>query len=213
MNNSKKHFDENINRVNNLGVIHTSITVQNNNGMDISDILRTQYVMLVSALDYFIHEIVRIGILEIYNGKRKITKEFKTFIFEIDKDVLLNKAIMKNLDNEWLNYQIIVKNGYKSFQQADKIEEALSLLIDIEKNNKDVIWKNIANRMNMIYQEKNVKKQLNLIIERRNQIAHEADIEPTYKTKRNISQNDVNDSIRFINLLVDGIYKFVISEL
>lgn len=205
MNNSKKHFDENIDRVNNLGVIYTSITILNN-GMDISDILRTQYVMLVSALDYFIHEIVRIGILEIYNGKRKITKEFKTFIFDIDKDVLLNKSIMKNLDNEWLNYQIIVKNGYKSFQQADKIEEALSLLID-----KDVIWKNIANSMDMIYQEKDIKKQLNLIIERRNQIAHEADIEPIYKTKRNINQNDVDDSIKFIILLVNGIYNFVNS--
>ena len=43
------------------------------------DILRAQFVMIVSALDCYIHDVVKIGMLEIYLGRRissKITADF-----------------------------------------------------------------------------------------------------------------------------------------
>lgn len=204
MKSAKKHFEQNIERVKNLGNIYKSINLQTTKVLDLSDILRAQYVLLVSALDHFVHEIVRLGMIEIYNEKRKVTKEFKAFILSIDKDVLFKKAIMEEKDDIWLDYQIRHKNGFKSFQQADKIKEAMLLIIDTD------IWEQVAEILNEDI--KSLKNRLNLIIDRRNQIAHEADIEPTYQELRNIHIDDLNDSIEFIENLVTKIFEIVKSK-
>ncbi len=199
MKSAKKHFEQNIERVKNLGNIYKTINLQTTRVLDLSDILRAQYVLLVSALDHFVHEIVRLGMIEIYNEKRKVTKEFKAFILSIDKDVLFKKAIMEQKDDIWLDYQIRHKNGFKSFQQADKLKEAMLLIIDTD------IWEQVAQILNEDI--KSLKNRLNLIIDRRNQIAHEADIEPTYQELRDIHIDDINDSIKYIENLVTTIFE------
>jgi len=203
MQSAKEHFEQNIVRVKNLGYLHQTISAEITNNLDSSDILRAQYVMLISALDYFIHEIIRIGILQIYNKERKSTHEFKKFIFSTDQETLLTKAILEEKNDTWLDYQIRVRNGFKSFQQADKIKEAL-LLIDSSD-----IWEKIATLLNE--NKDDLKNRLNLIIERRNQIAHEADIEPIYKELREIEAEDVDDSIIFIEKIVTAISDVVME--
>ena len=47
--------------------------------LDLTDLLRSQIVMVVSALDHYIHEITRIGMLEVYDGKRPQTPAFLRF--------------------------------------------------------------------------------------------------------------------------------------
>jgi len=198
MESAKKHFQQNIERVKNLGAIYQAINIQTTDILDLSDILRAQYVMLVSALDHFIHEIVRLGMLETYNQKRKDTKQFKDFIFSLDKNILFKKAIIESKNNQWLDYQIRTINGFKSFQHADKIEEAINLIL------KENIWNEVAKKLSK--SEKEIRMRLNLIIDRRNQIAHEADIQFEDKELREINSEDINDSIVFIELLVNTIF-------
>lgn len=200
MESAKIHFEQNIVRVKNLGAIYDSINLQTTQILDLSDILRAQYVMLVSALDHFIHELVRFGMIEIYNENRRATKKFKEFIFSTDKNILFQKAIMEEKSDVWLNHQIRHRNGFKSFQEADKIKEAMLLIIDTD------IWEEVANRLKG--DARQMKRKLNLIIDRRNQISHEADIEPTYQELRVIYVEDVNDSIIFIESLVEVIFNF-----
>ena len=57
--------------------------------------------------------------------------------------------------------------------------------------------------------EQNIKNRLNLIVDRRNMIAHEADIEPIYKSKRTINNTDVTGTIDFIENLGTTIYHLV----
>jgi hypothetical protein len=200
MQSAKVHFEQNIIRVKNLGAIYASINLQTTPILDLSDILRAQYVMLVSALDHFIHELVRFGMLEIYNENRRATKEFKEFIFSTDKNILFSKAIMEEKSDIWLNHQIRHRNGFKSFQEADKIKEAMLLIIEVD------IWKEVASILGEDVRQ--IKRRLNLIIDRRNQISHEADIEPTYQELRTIYIDDVKDSILFIESLVEVIFNF-----
>jgi len=200
MQSAKVHFEQNIIRVKNLGTIYESINLQTTPSLDLSDILRAQYVMLVSALDHFIHELVRFGMIEIYNKNRKATKKFQEFIFSTKKDILFKKAIMEEKSDVWLNHQIRYRNGFKSFQEADKIQEAMFLIIDTD------IWKEVADNLDNDINQ--IKRRLNLIIDRRNQISHEADIEPTYQELRTIYIDDVQDSILFIESLVEVIFNF-----
>jgi len=204
MESAKVHFEQNIIRVKNLGAIYQSINSQTAPILDLSDILRAQYVMLVSALDHFIHELVRFGMIEIYNENRRATKEFKEFIFSTDKNTLFKKAIMEEKSDVWLNHQIRHRNGFKSFQEADKIKEAMFLIIEVD------IWTEVANVLNEDIRQ--IKRRLNLIIDRRNQISHEADIEPTYQELRNIYVEDINDSIVFIESLVEVVFDFCKQE-
>jgi len=73
MNSALEQFQSNIQRTRILFGIHDVLKTQTTGALDISDILRSALVMAVSALDQYIHEIVRLGILEIYRGERNIT--------------------------------------------------------------------------------------------------------------------------------------------
>ena len=56
-------FRTNIVRVRNLGSIVDALASQTTGVLDLSDVLRAEIVLAVSALDQFVHEIVRLGML------------------------------------------------------------------------------------------------------------------------------------------------------
>jgi len=196
MKHAKTHFEQNIIRVKNLGLIYQSINAQSRQIYDLSDILRSQYVMLVSALDLFVHEIVRLGMIEIYNHKRRTTKRFKDFILSLPDNILFEKAIMEEKNHLWLHYQIRQRNGFKSFQESDKIKEALYLILEED------IWVEVRQDLGS-----EITTELNLIIKRRNQISHEADIEPINQELREVREEDIVYSIVLIESIVNKIFK------
>jgi hypothetical protein len=59
-----------IQRVRDLISLHNSIKAQATAALDVSDILRSALVLGVSALDYYVHDVVTLGILEIHRGTR-----------------------------------------------------------------------------------------------------------------------------------------------
>lgn len=63
-------FRISIGRVRDLIALHNSVKAQATSALDVSDILRASLVLVVSALDYYIHEIVTLGMLEIHCGQR-----------------------------------------------------------------------------------------------------------------------------------------------
>ena len=71
-------FEENINLVKKLTNLHDLLSAKYKLQLynipdlpyDISDILRIQYVNMVSALDRFIHEIVKIGLSKTFLSRR-----------------------------------------------------------------------------------------------------------------------------------------------
>jgi hypothetical protein len=69
MSDSYKRFQQNIDSIKTLDVIYTYLSSQVQ-AMDLSEILRAQFVLIVSAFDCFIHEIVRTGIIEVIEGNR-----------------------------------------------------------------------------------------------------------------------------------------------
>lgn len=72
-----EQFRENIQRVKNLEASHAYLDA--NTELDMSDILRAEVVLVVSALDTFIHDIVRLGMLKILKGERKQTPKYQKF--------------------------------------------------------------------------------------------------------------------------------------
>ena len=85
------------------------------------------------------------------------------------------------------------------FSTPDKITEAIHLISNVK------LWDEIGKKMGK--NASDVKTQLNLIIDRRNCIAHEADIDPSYPDSRwPIDESIVDESIDFIENVAESIY-------
>jgi hypothetical protein len=63
-------FRISISRVRDLISLHNSVKVQATGTLDVSDMLRAALVLSISALDYYVHEVVTLGMLEIHLGRR-----------------------------------------------------------------------------------------------------------------------------------------------
>lgn len=192
-----EQFRENITRVHTLGGLHTALDNTTTVVVDLTDLLRAQIVMIVSALDLYIHEITRVGMLEVYNGERPQTDAFLRF------QVTLESAMQGISDprvNEWLDTEIRERHGHLSFQDPDNIADAVRRFSSCE------LWPSVAKRLNLDVRD--VKTRLGAIVKRRNQIVHEADLDPSYPgtiTRWPISPEDVASTLDFIQDVCEAI--------
>jgi hypothetical protein len=192
-------FRISIARVRDLIAVHNSLKAQASSVLDLSDILRAALVLAVSAFDYYIHEVVRIGMLEIHRGQRPEPPAFSRFQISLGSARAgINAG--QNIDS-WLEDEIRQRHSYKSFQQPDAIADAVRLICDKK------LWEEVS--MNMSRPAKDIKQKLILIVDRRNKIAHEADIDPTLSLgdRWPIDELLVNEAVDFLEQIVESIHK------
>ena len=198
-------FKENIRRARDITSIFRVMTAQTTQAFDLSDVLRASLVMLVSALDHFIHEMVRLGMLEAYRAERTRTPAFLRF--QVTLDSVLETS--SDFDPEArLDSQIRERHGHQSFQTPESIADALRLVSDV------ALWNEVADGLGM--GRRGVTDRLALIAQRRNKIAHEADMMPDYAgqivysdSRFPIDEGMVDDAINFIDRVSETIYTLV----
>ena len=192
-------FRRNIQRVRNLGSIYQTLNSPTTQALDLSDLLRSELVMAVSALDHYIHELVKLGILEAYRGNRARTDALLRF------QITLSSAL-ESLNTQggdgWLEDQVRTSHSYRSFQTPDNIAEAIRLVSDVQ------LWDSVAAQMSAT--PRDVRARLGLIVNRRNQIAHEADVDPSYAGGLwPIDFSETDEAVTFIEGLAQAIYAIV----
>ena len=194
-------FRENITRVKTLGGLHQAFGELTTSAVDLTDLLRAQIVMIVSALDYYIHEITRVGMLEVYNGTRPETRAFLRFQVSLDAAI---RGVPQSKSSDWLDAEIREKHGHLAFQQPDNIANAVRLFSSCE------LWRSIALELNLTDQD--VKNRLRAIVNRRNRIVHEVDLDPSVPGSMNrwpISSTDVTSALDFIQDVCEAIHTVV----
>lgn len=247
MQSALNQFRISMNRVRDLISIHNSVKAQSTAALDLSDILRAALVLAVSALDYYIHEVVTLGMLEIHRGQRSepnpppnsSQSAFSRFQVSLggarqERSIAMDIAswleneiqqsqgaaflqqpytvsgllplISSSIENRlnqasWLEDEVRDRLGYQSFQQPEKIADAIRLISDKK------LWDEVAVILGKSAKE--VKQQLSVIVDRRNKIAHEADIDPTFGigNRWNIDENQVVDAVNFIEQVVESIHQ------
>ena len=197
-----EQFRINIVRVRNLGELTKTLNAQTTAALDLSDILRAEIVLAVSALDHFVHEIVRLGMLEAYRNERPRTRSFQNFRVSLSS---VSHAISDSPNQDWLEQEIRIRHGYRSFQNYDKIAEAMRLVSELN------VWSEVSKRIGIDIQQ--TKDTLGLIVNRRNKIAHEADMDPSYSSISlwPIDEDMVDEAVRFIERIAEAIY-LTVSE-
>lgn len=239
-------FRISIGRVRDLIALYSSVQAQSTHALDASDILRAALVLAVSALDYYIHEIVVLGMMEIHRGQRaepisslstgqSAFSRFRVSLGGARQDRLTAVDIASWLETEiqqtqgyslqkkytvsdlipvlsesmerklneapWLETEIREQLGYQSFQQADKIAAAVRYISDKK------LWEEVATLMDR--SARDIKQQLGSIVDRRNKIAHEADIDPSLGigARWEIDGLLVSNAVDFVEQLVESIHR------
>lgn len=164
---------------------------------DYSDLLRWQWVQCVSAFDKLIHDLVRIGMIEVFQGQRNTTAKFNAFTLDyLSYSEMINNPIQRV---QIFEQKIIIKHSYLAFQDPNKVADALAYIWN--ENDK---WLKIAN---MVGIDKNACLiKLKNIVSRRNQIVHEGDYVDTLSQRQEIYSSDVVDVRNFILNIGEGIY-------
>lgn len=190
-------FKESVESIKNLHALHKHLCSLLP-AMDLSEILRAEIVLTVSAFDCFIHDIVRKGVMDIFNTNRDKNPKYDNLCIPISTVKQMLQADNDLDRNELLEISVKKILSKESYQSPSSIENALQL-ISIKK-----IWSSIKDEMHMSSED--ITKKLGIIINRRNKIAHESDIKNHIDTTKNeIEREDVDDIIDFISTLVECI--------
>ena len=157
-------------------------------------------VMAVSVLDHYIHELVRLGMLDAYRNNRVRTPTFMDFQVSLAGVI---SAIANPSDEVWIEQEIRNNHSHQTFQSPGNIASALRLISE-----EDHLWNTVASNIHMSQQD--VRNTLRTIVARRNQIVHEADMDPSYPgTRWPITTQMVDDAVDFIDRIAEDIYAIV----
>lgn len=159
----------------------------------------------MSSVDFYIHEIVKYGIIKIFKGEKNKTKEYKAFIVSIE---CVEKAIKNPESIDWLEENIIVQNKYKSFMALNKINNALKIISD--KNILDNSIKKVASDLGKEISE--IRYVMKIMNERRNCIAHQTDRDPIKCNINDISIEEVKNGIYIVSKLILDIHDKVKND-
>jgi len=177
-------------------------TSKNLSLMNFDDLLRAHLVYSVSAFDKLIHDLIEIGMLEIFLNRRSPTPKYLSESFTLETH---NKIVSATIPPKEHFFKLAVKKklSYLSFQEPQKVVEGLSLIWQEAHK-----WYRIANCMGV--DVSTAKTTLKTISTRRNQIVHEADIDISTGSKYSISLSETKSVEEFIFNCGESIYKSVI---
>jgi RiboL-PSP-HEPN len=177
-----------------LVALYHSIDELTTDVLDPSDLLRAALVNGVSALDDYVHTVVRWLMVDVADGQRARTDAFDRFSVPL-RSALQSSSLPSAI---WLDQAIKSQHAQLSFQSPDKIADAIRLVSPKE------LWNELAVILDSSAVD--LKTRLKLIVSRRNQIVHEADCDPTPPHSRwPIGATETEAVLTFVEDLAKGI--------
>ncbi|OKJ76222.1 hypothetical protein [Streptomyces sp. CB02460] len=167
--------------------------------VDVDDFYRAAWVQAVAAIDHWFHEELFRRVAELAARESpEMPLQLRNYEIPLHRveamqrgDVTLTAVVVEHVRDRW---------GNASLQNPRAISEALRLVT--EKN----VWQEAATQINTwlggrtAYTDKTLKKQFMGITNRRNKIAHDADlVSGDLKQRRPITEHDVTDAINWID--------------
>lgn len=163
------------------------------------EVLRAQIVALDSAFDFYLHEIIKLGIVEMYRGTWIVspTEKYRNLLFRMS---VLEKAIAEQKGSGWLKKWIddeYVKGTYMSFSSFKEVCNLIGIKV------KDI--------SNVFYQRgcqqkttEQLQNALDKLFRHRNRIAHQSDRKSGNAVRHTIAKEDVEKYIHNIRRIVAG---------
>ena len=175
--------------------------------VDIGDFYRAAWVQAVSAIDHWFHEELYRRVAELTAGDspnmpHQLTR-FELPLAKVEEvrrgDISLADAVSEHVKAKW---------GNAALQNPRKISEALRLVTEEDIWGKAAVQINEWNHGRTSMTGQTLKQQYISITDRRNRIAHDADLEDGHlKQRRAISDADATDAVDWIERIALAIAK------
>jgi hypothetical protein len=144
--------------------------------MQPEELLRAEWVARVSALDLYIHELIAQRMLATFEGLRPPTPAYLRF--QVSAETLNRVRASAIPSDASAAFDLFVRSYLSriTYQAPDDIADGVRLCSTVE------LWNEVALRLGATPatkadEAKSVKKQLSLVVRRRNIIAHEGDLQ------------------------------------
>jgi hypothetical protein len=199
------HFDLVWSRSAELSVIQAYITNNVTGILSADELLRAEWATRISALDLYVHELVAQEMLATFEGRRPVSAAYQRFRISNETLDRIRAAITPSDASSAFDLEVRTQLDASSFQDPEKIAEAVRLISDIE------LWNEVAlalgaTQATKTTQAKTLKKDLSLMVQRRNKIVHEGDLQPSPpRLPWPISQADVAAVKQHVEAIVHAI--------
>ena len=168
-------------------------------GQSTLEIRQSQIILLMSALDLYIHDIVKYCIIQKFNGNQTKTKQYKELLIPMQSVEL---AIQNPESSDWLDEVITSINQYKSFTSYGKIKNQLEAVGLKSKKFNELVSKTES--------DFGVSDLIEKLRSLRNRLAHQ-DQESIISLELELTEEKINQYIGFIYHLVQDIHQTIIE--
>ena len=199
---SQARFQQRIDESRHSGAVYDYLCNNVPGPVNYDDLLRYQIVSAVSAFDTLIHDLVRIGMVAAYQGLRPKTDRFTSEPISLSVHEQLASASVPPAA-VLFDAEVARKLSHLSFQDPDKVASALSLIWK-EKHK----WQRVSAALGE--QEEQLKSRLRLVLNRRNAIVHECDLDPVTLEKVQISPQDASGAVLLLERCGNAIVPLVV---
>jgi hypothetical protein len=192
-----------------IEALHNYLAGKVTPAISIDELLRAEWVARISALDLYVHELVAQSMLKIFEGTKKGCPGFAKFHCSSETLLRIKNAVSPVDASAAFDLEVRSKLSRVTYQSPDDIADGVRLISGSELWNEIALAKG-ATTATQFAEAKNLRKDLSLVVERRNKIVHEGDLQPSIpRTPWPINRADVDYMAGFIEDLVRTIDKIV----
>lgn len=198
----KIYFDEIRQRCELFAALHGFVVGQATVALRPDELLRAEWATRVSALDLYIHELVAQNLVLIFEGARQVCPGFARF--QVSGEALMRIQAATSAPERRTAFDLEVRTRLSrvTYQYPDDIADGIRLISSCKLWN-EVALKLGATQANVSAATESLKTRLSLIVDRRNKIVHEGDLQPAVpRTPWPISRADVAGIASFIDDIV-----------
>ena len=201
----KDNFNEVWNRADLFATLHAYVINNVAAVIQPDELLRAEWALRVSALDLYIHEVISQNLLKIFQGTRPVCPGYSKL--QISSDTLMRiHANGPGLASDTaFDLEIRTRLARVTYQFPDDIADGIRMVSPIE------LWNEIAKHhgatVAAVKSEAGVLRgELTQIVNRRNKIVHEGDLQPSVpRVPWPITRQDVDHVKTTIERIVCGI--------
>ena len=195
-----EHFTQNLDAIRAQSDIAADM-VREGNRSEAEFIWRTQILYLVSALDFYMHELTTYGMVAMYRRQWKRTPDYEKIRLPISA---IDEGMRASDSAEWLVEYINDAFGRDTMTSYPRIKDQADLLgIDIRRCMEEA-FPHVSKKHRAVAEGSEI---LGDISSRRNRIAHQTDRDPDNARQAEISDRYVAQSISHIEGLVLALHR------
>jgi hypothetical protein len=205
----KIYFDDVWQRSELFVALHGYVTANATAALQPDELLRAEWAARVSALDLYVHELVTKNLVEIFAGARPVCPGFARF--QVSGEALMRIQAAATPADRSAAFELEVRTRLSrvTYQHPDDIADGIRMVSPC------ALWNEIALKLGatnatVTAVSADLRKRLAIIVDRRNKIVHEGDLQPMVpRTPWLIDRSDVSQVTTFINDVVGAIDSIV----